>query len=223
MCGGVLGEAEGCYGAFKPTVVKFLHHFQLACRFATTTKTDQTILLRFDDCENTAHTEYILVTHHSYVNDKRFEAIFFRMVPAGASSAFGQVDRAPPPILLRYDYQEVGAGLWPCVDSETELARRLLALSGRWEIFHAVNRRTDAASFSRLVTSIEPLHYHHVCQLQDQHREQDVAMRALRLVMKPTTSSSRRCAKCSSSSRNRKKSKEQLSSSSEQSERSEAE
>lgn len=215
-------DTEGRRGFFKLTVSKLLHHFQLACRFATATKTDPTILLRFDDdCDDTGHTEYILVASSSYVNNKCFEATCFRMVPSD-----GQVDRAPPPLLLRYDCQEVEAGLWPCIESEADLVRRFVALSPRWEIYQAINRRTDSGSLSRLATAVEPLRYENLLQLEEKQREQAAAIRALRTVTKPPKAASRRGATrraTCSSGRKRKKSKEQVSSASDQSEPSETE
>ena len=164
------GDTEGRCGDWAPTVAKFLHHFQLACRIASPTKVGPTILLCFDDCEDNAHPEYILVANSSYANGQRFEATFFRMVPAGPSPAFGHVDRAPPPVLLRYDCQVVATGFWPCVGSEAELARRLLARSPRWEICLAVNRRTDSGSLSRLDTAAEPCRYENLLQREDKQK-----------------------------------------------------
>ena len=72
------------------------------------------------------------------------------------------------PCMMRSTMQtvglSVGVGLWPCVDSETELARRLVALSSRWEIFHASGQVeetrasgqvVDAKASGQLVETIE--------------------------------------------------------------------
>ena len=90
--------ADGRCGDWKPGVAKFLHQLQLVCRFPRLPKTDPTMLLRFDDCEETAHTEYILVVNSSHVNNRLFEATFVRMVLAGMDPppAIGQAGRAPP-------------------------------------------------------------------------------------------------------------------------------
>ena len=119
--------ADGRCGYWKPGVAKFLHQLQLACRVARHPKADPAIVLRFDDCEETAHTEYILVVNSSHVSNRLSAATIVRMVPVVPGSA-------QPPFLVRYDCEEVPTGLWPRIGSETDLARRLLAMSPRWEM-----------------------------------------------------------------------------------------
>ena len=175
---------DGSRGELKPAVIHLLHHLQLACRYATRTKRDPTILLQFADCDGTSLTEYLLVTATSHTNNSCFEATHFRMVPCGDAPAFGQVGRVPPPFLLRFDCRDVATGFWPSVDCETNLARRLLSLSPTWEISQALNRQTDMAGVSRLVTAIETLPYQRLLELQEEEKVRSAAMRSLRKVMR---------------------------------------
>ena len=179
---------DGSRGDLKPEVAKLLRHLQLACRFANTTKKDPTILLRFEsddsDCDGNSLTEFVLVAHHCHDTDSRFEATCFRfcMVPSDAPPASGQVD-APFLIRLALDDDTTTGGLWPCINSETALLRRLLALSWRWEISQALNRR--ATSALRMILSFEPLQYQHVLRLEEEAKVRAAAMRAFRKVMRP--------------------------------------
>ena len=120
--------------------------------------------MRLDGCEDIGHTGYVLVTHSSHVNNKLFEATIVRMVQVVPGSA-------QPPFLVRYDCEEVPTGLWPRIGSETDLARRLLARSPRWEMYQAVNARMDLVSANRVVTAMEPLPYEALLQREDKQNE----------------------------------------------------
>ena len=178
-------EPGSAHGDLKGKVAHLWRYMQLACRFAATALRDPTILLRFQDCSDRSFTEFILVAYHCHDADSRFEATFFRMVPAGASPAFGQVVVPAPPFILFFDTQVTATGLGPSIGSEVDLLHRLLALSPSWEISQALNRRADTESMSRLVTEVEVITFARVCQLEEEAKTQAAALRALRAVMCP--------------------------------------
>ena len=99
-----------------------------------------------------ADSVFVLVAHHSANADSRFEGTCLRMAPARATGdppASGS-GLLLPPFLLQLEAQNTALGLWPSIESETGVLRRLLALSPEWAISHVVSRVVGAGLLARL-------------------------------------------------------------------------
>ena len=171
----VLDEDGSHGGMLKPEVDRLLRHLQLACRFANVTKRDQSLLLRLDSHGSNAMSEFVLITHHSREKDSRFEATCVSMEPLGvAASGEGTI--------VHPASQETPVGLWPCIETERRLLRRLFSVSDRWDISQAITRRA-AIPLGRLITGFVPLSYEDLVEKEAEANMQARALRALRMVM----------------------------------------
>ena len=87
--------------------------------------------------------------------------------------------------MVRIDTRDDSGGLWPCVESETDVVCRLLAVSPRWGIAHLLNRQVSSAAITKLVAAIKPLSYEGVLKLEEEAKEQAAGLRAFRKDNRP--------------------------------------
>ena len=175
------GDSGDHNETFRPEVNRLFRHLQLACRFASiSNKRDPTLLLRLDSTNAMVESvvEFVLVTHHSRPNDSRFEATCVSMKRVGVASASSEGTIVCPAT------RETLVGLWPGVETERDLLRRLISVSDRWDMSQCINRRVATIPLGRLVTELSPLSYESLLAKETEFNVQAQALKAFRMVMR---------------------------------------
>ena len=133
--------------------------------------------------------KYVLVSHAQRHGDSLFEAEFVRLciVPVTV------VDPKLPFVLRLGSAQVEGTSkCWPDILDEMTLIRLLRQVSDDWVIWRASSQVVSLST--REVTALEELTFEALCAKEDQHREEQAALRAFRLATEgPKKKRSDRC------------------------------
>ena len=165
---------------------------------------DPMVVLKFvgvgphpDGLTDSDRVKYVLVTHAQKHGDSLFEAEFVRLciVPDSVDTtpSVTVVDPQPPFVLRLGSVQVEGASTcWPDILDEMTLIRLLRQVSDDWVIWRASSRVVSLST--REVTALEELTFETLCAKEEQHREEQAALRAFRLATEgPKNKRSDRC------------------------------